>query len=146
MIYNGANEFDQERARARLESLIVKGKRFEIIQKNEKISIPFNGYLHLCLSWFALEVGEKVDYIKQEVFKKQINPEIFETERVNPRTGEIRTEWKSIKDVTPEELSLSLERFKIYAAQEAGIVIPDAEKRSFLNHIENEISKNKQWL
>ena len=85
MIYNLSEEIQRQQAHARLEWLVLKQKRIEIKEIRGKRTTPQNAYLHLLLSFFALEVGETLDFIKLEVFKKKVNPDVFRTERKNPK-------------------------------------------------------------
>ena len=80
MIFNASNEFDIQRAKERLAFLIEKKKTFEITEKKPKRTYSQNNYIHLLFAWFALEYGETPEYVKQEMFKKIVNPQIFRTE------------------------------------------------------------------
>lgn len=148
MIYNAKSEFDIHRARSRLEYLIEKGKTFEIIEKKPKRSLSQNNYLHLILSFFALEYGETLEYVKQEIFKKQVNREIFKTEYINPKTGEVREAWRSTSSLDTKEMTLAIDRFRNFSSKEAGIYLPAPEDMVYLNEIEREIKKynNQNYL
>jgi hypothetical protein len=146
MIYDASKSLDQKRANERIRYLIESEKVFEIKEKKKIRSLSQNAYLHLILSWYACEYGETSDYIKQEVFKKQVNQEIFKTERVNEKTGETRDSWRSSGSLDSKELSTAIDRFKHYAAKEAGIYLPEPNDMVFLNEIQREIIKNQQYL
>lgn len=147
-IYIATNELDIHRARSRLEYLIEKGKTFEIIEKKPKRSLSQNNYLHLILSFFALEYGETLEYVKQEIFKKQVNREIFKTEYINPKTGEVREAWRSTGSLDTKEMTLAIDRFRNFSSKEAGIYLPAPEDMVYLNEIEREIKKynNQNYL
>ena len=87
MIFNASLDLDQKRATERFNFLLANNKTFELTEKKPKRSLSQNNYLHLILSWYALEYGETLDYIKVEVCKKQLNKDIFEFEFVNRKTG-----------------------------------------------------------
>lgn len=146
MIYNPKIELDKVRAKERLEWLISKEKRFELTEKRERRSISQNNYLHLILSWYAVEYGETLEYVKQEVFKKQINNEIFKTEYINRKTGEYRVDWKSTSELNTKEMTTAIDRFRNYASKEAGIYLPEPKDLAMLNHIETEITKYKTYI
>lgn len=146
MIYNGKIQADHQRAKERLIWLLNKGKRFEITEKRRNRTDPQNNYLHLILSYYALEIGETLEYIKQEIFKKIVNADIFLTERVNPKTGEIRPMWRSTADINTKEMTVCIERYRNYCLKEAGVYIPSPNEKQFLDHIQNEIELQKQWL
>ncbi|MEC4051129.1 hypothetical protein OX284_016965, partial [Flavobacterium sp. SUN046] len=119
---------------------------FELKEKKPKRSISQNNYLHLILSWYALEYGETLEYVKQEVFKKQINKDIFEYEYINKKTGEIRTEYKSTANLDTGQMTTAINRFRNYASKEAGIYLPEPKDLSELQYIENQIKNNEQYL
>ena len=146
MIFSANIELDVARARERMEWFIKNKKRFELTEKKNKRSISQNSYLHLILGWYALEYGDKREHIKQEVFKKQVNREIFLREFVNRKTGEIRDEWRSTTDLDTGELTTAINRFRDYSAMEAGIYLPVPEDLIQLQQLENELSKHKQYL
>ncbi|HET8837891.1 MAG TPA: hypothetical protein VFM82_02730 [Flavobacteriaceae bacterium] len=146
MIYNAQIEIDIYRAEERLKWLIEKGKRFELTEKKEKRSISQNSYLHLVLTWYAIEYGDTLEYVKQEVFKKQINPDIFRTEHINKKTGEIRDDWRSTADLDTGELTTAIDRFRNYSSKEAGIYLPEPRDMVLLNQIEAEIEKFKEYV
>lgn len=146
MIYNPANELDVQRAIEKIKYFVNKKKVFELIQKRETKTYPQIKYAHLIMGWFALEYGETTEYIKLQYFKKLVNPKIFEFEFINRKTGEIRKDYRSCADLTKDELSLSITRFRNYSSKEAGIYLPGPEDLPMLKQIEIEINNNKQYL
>jgi hypothetical protein len=145
MIFNSEIALDKKRAIERFRFFLEKGKTFELVEKKQKRSIRQNSYLHLIISWYALEYGETASYIKQEVFKKQINKDIFEYEYINKKTGEIRIEYKSTSIIDKGQMTTAINRFRNYASKEAGIYLPEPTDIALLQQIENEI-KNNQYL
>lgn len=146
MIYNLTEEIQIQQAKDRLEWLILKQKRIEIKELRGKRTTPQNAYLHLLLSFFALEVGETLDFIKLEVFKKKVNADVFRTERKNPKSGKVREDWKSSKDLDTKQMTDAIDRFKNWSVKNTGIRLPEANEQQFLDYIQNEIDKNKEWL
>ena len=146
MIYNPANEIDVQRSVDKLKYFIKKKKVFELKQKQVSKTYPQIKYVHLIMGWFALEYGETLEYIKLEYFKKIVNPEIFEFEFINRKTGEVRTEYKSLADVTKDELTLAINRFRDFSSKEAGIYLPEPRDLAILQQIEIELNNNKQYL
>ncbi len=138
-VYNSNIQIDVQRAKERLNWLIKKGKTFEIIEKRPIRSISQNNYLHLILDWFAWEYGEKKDHVKQHIFKKIVNPEIFKTEYINKRTGEVREDWRSSASLNTKEMTIAIDRFRDYASIEAGIYLPAPNEKQFLAHIDKEL-------
>ena len=146
MIFDAKIELDKKRAIERIKHFILKGKTFELTEKKEKRSIRQNSYLHLILSYFALEYGETTEYVKQHFFKKVVNPDIFITEYANRQTGEIREALRSTKDLDTGEMTTAIDRFRHYASKEAGIYLPEPKDMVLLRDIEYQIENYKQFL
>lgn len=147
MIYDGTKQLDQNRAKERLIWLIKKGKQFEIKEKRKRRSLSQNNYLHLIISWYAVEYGETADYIKTEVFKKQLNRDLFLSEFINKKTGEVRERWKSTSELNTLEMTTAIDRFRNYSSKEAGIYLPKPSDLALINSMEIELSKqNQQYL
>ncbi|QYS85443.1 hypothetical protein JJC03_09350 [Flavobacterium oreochromis] len=146
MIYNSEKKIDTQRALVKIRQLISQRKTFELTEKRPKRTLSQNNYLHLILSWYALEYGETLAYIKQEVFKKQINQDLFHTEFINRKTGEIRDSWRSSADLSTAELTQAIERFRNYSAKEAGIYLPEPSDLAYIKEIEIQIENNKLYL
>lgn len=140
MIFNASNEFDIQRAKERLDYLIEKKKTFEITEKKPKRTYSQNNYIHLLFAWFALEYGETPEYVKQEIFKKLVNPQIFLTEYVNYKTGEVRAAWRSTADLNTKEMTTAIDNFRDYASKEAGIYLPTPDDLNSLNEIERQVN------
>lgn len=146
MIYNLKSEIEQQQAKDRLEWLISKEKRIELKELRGKRTTLQNAYLHLLLSYFALEVGETLGFIKLDIFKKTVNSDFFKTERKNPKSGKVREDWRSSADLNTKQMTDCIDRFKNWSVQKTGIRLPETNEQQFLDHIQNEIDKNKQWL
>lgn len=146
MIFNAKLPLDQQRAVEKLKYFLKKGCRFELTEKRENRTLRQNNYLHLILSWFALEYGETLEYTKQVIFKQHINPDLFVTEYVNRKTGEMRSELKSTADLDTKQMTDAIDRFRNFASKEMGIYLPEPNDLALLNEIEREIENHKQYL
>lgn len=146
MLYNLSIATDAARATSKLEELIKEGGVVELKKKAKPRTSQQNKYLHLLLTWFAIEYGETVEYVKQVMFKRQVNATIFEYERVNKKTGEVRTDYRSTADISTAELSDAIERFRNYSSREANIYLPSANEDRFLAQIEVEAERYKHYL
>lgn len=146
MMYNAAIESDRKRAIDRFKWLISKGKMFELTQKSPTISRSQNSYLHLVIGWFAIEYGDTIEFIKQEVFKKEVNPTLFKTEFLNRKTGELRENWKSINDLDSAEMTTAIDRFRNYSSKEFGLYLPEPNEYEHLTEIEKQLENFKQWI
>lgn len=77
MIYDLSNELARVQFETYCKHLADKRCRVELTEKKGKRTLKQNRYLHLILSYFALQYGERMEWIKQEFFKRFINPDIF---------------------------------------------------------------------
>lgn len=146
MIYNASIEADRKRAIERFKWLLAKGKMFELTQKKPTISRSQSNYLHLIIGWFAIEYGDTLEHVKQEVFKKEVNPQIFQTEFVNKKTGEERIEWRSINDLDTAEMTTAIDRFRNYSSKEFGLYLPEPHEQDHLLEIEKQMKNFDQWI
>lgn len=148
MLFNLSIETDRQKAKESFNFLLKNGKKIELKEKKNRRTLSQNRYLHLILSWFAWEYGETLEYVKQEFFKKIANEEIFKTEYANPRTGEIRTAWKSTADLDTATLTTAIDRFRNYASKEAGIYLPEPSDLVYLEEIERNLSQQQaeKWV
>jgi len=144
--YNCNNQYETNQARTKLDWLIEHKKLIEIKEIRAKRSLNQNSYLHLLISFFALEYGEMAGYIKMEFFKKICNEQIFKTEYKNPKTGEVRTDWRSSASLDSKEMTTAIDRFRDYASKEAGIYLPQPDDKEFLFHCEKSIEMHKQYI
>lgn len=129
-----------------LNKLIETNSNFEIIKKLNVRSLPQNAYLHLILNWFAIETGYSLDYVKQELFKKEVNKDIFYVDLFNEKSGACYYEWRSTSKLDKLEMTKAIQKFRTYASIEAGIYLPEAGENEFLIHIQNEIEKHREYL
>jgi hypothetical protein len=144
MIYKLSDTFDLKRFQTRCVNLIEKGARVELIEK-KPVSGQQRKYLHLIFSWFALEYGETKEYVKQIIFKRWVNKDLFKTERANKKTGEIREDWKSTEYINFSDMTTAIDRFRNWSGKQ-GIYLPRPNESNYLEDIEYQIQKNKQWL
>ena len=145
MTYNLGNDEDVKRFLVRVNYLIDKKKNVEITEKREKRTLSQNNYLHLILSWFSLESGCNLEYTKTEYFKKLCNPDIFLYEKEDKYVGKV-INIKSSSEIDTKEISEAIKKFRNWASNEAGIYLPEPNEGKFLEMIQNEINKNRQWL
>lgn len=144
MYFDCQKEEDVKRLLAKIQYLIDKRKRVDIVEKKEKRTLSQNNYLHLILTYFAIEYGEPMEYIKKEYFKELCNPDMFiipKEDKFKGRTMILR----SSSDLDSSEMTTAIDRFKNWSAKEAGIYLPDANDEGFLTHIQTEMLRYKQW-
>lgn len=145
MRYDGSNELHAAQARARLEKLIRERKIFDLTEKKPQRSLSQNSYLHVILAYFACQYGETAEYVKREYYKKLVNPDTFIREREDRFLGRIKY-LRSSADLTTEEMTLSIDRFRNWSAESAGIYLPSPDEGRLISLMELEIERNKQFI
>lgn len=144
MWYNASKPIDKQRAIQKLNYLLANGKTFELTEKKKTRSISQNSYLHLLFSWFALETGYTSEEVKQEIFKKIVNPNTFYDGEYGDLVKIER--WRSTTNLDTKEMNLCIDRFRDYSAKEAGIYLPEPHDLALLDEIKLQIENNKQYL
>lgn len=141
MIYNANKQIDVQNARTRFEWLIDNGKLFELTQKRERRSVSQNSYLHLIFSWFASQTGYTVDEVKQEIFKRHVNKELFYD---GQKDGVVTIEkWRSTSSLDTKEMTVAIDRFRDFSSKEAGIYLPEPNDLAMLQEIELQTQTNR---
>lgn len=144
MIFNLSSEYEKERYKEYVNKLYKEGGVVEVKKKHPPRSLSQNNYLHLILSYFACEYGCSVDEAKLDYYKRTCNRETFEITKTNRRGKEIKV-MRSSSDLTTEEMSLSIDRFRNWSAAN-GIYLPGPGEEQFLLFIKQEIERNKEYL
>lgn len=145
MRYDGSNELHAAQARARLEKLIRERKVFDLTEKKPQRSLNQNAYLHVLISYFACQTGNTAEWAKREYYKKLVNPSLFIREREDPFMGKVKY-LRSSADLTTEEMSLSIDRFRSWASESAGIYLPSPDEGRLITLMEIEIERNKEFI
>lgn len=144
MLYDLSNPLQCESFKTKAEALAKKGGIVELTEKKPQRSASQNRYLHACLGYFALEVGETMEYVKRHYFKILCNRDLFIREVDDKYLGKIKI-LRSSADLDTEEMTRALERFRNWSAGE-GVYIPSSEEHYMIQQIEVELSRNKVWL
>lgn len=145
MTYDTSNPLDKANFMLRAKKLAESGKVIELTEKKPKRSLPQNKYLHVLLAYFGTQTGNTLDWVKQQYYKKLVNPDLFIREKEDKYLGNIKV-LRSSTDLDTSEFSLSIERFRNWAAQEVGIYIPSADEAILIQQMEIEIERNKEFL
>lgn len=146
MIFDLSNPQMRKRAIRRIQHLLDKNAKIEVLEKKKNRTYSQNNYLHLILSHYALEYGDTLAEIKLEHFKKKVNPDIFKTTHINYVTGEEREDWRSSANLNTEEFSLATERFRNYSAQTLGLYLPEPKDLIHLEEIKNKIEQHESRI
>ena len=143
MQYNLNSELDRQRFKVKVKQLWAKGGIVEIREKKKRTKKQ-NKYFYLVCALLASEVGESVEYIKQEVFKRICNPDLFLVTKENPILGTIEV-LRSSRDLTTSEMSVAIDRYRKWCAEQ-GVYIPEANEEENLASLEAELSKYERYL
>lgn len=143
MTYNLANDFHRKQFLARSENLLDKGAVVELREVTGR-SAGQNRYLHLIIGVVAMETGNNLAFTKEVYFKRLVNPDLFCVEKEDRIMGKV-TVLRSSRDLTVEEMSEAITRFKRWSA-ENGIYIPEPEDAERLKDIELEMGRMKSYL
>nr|DAW74604.1 MAG TPA: NinB recombination protein [Caudoviricetes sp.] len=145
MIYNTSNPLDKANFLLRAKKLAESGKVIELTEKKPRRSLPQNKYLHVLLAYFGTQTGNTLEWVKQQYYKKLVNPDLFIQEKEDRYLGKIKV-LRSSADLDTSEFSLSIERFRNWASQEAGIYLPSADEYIIIQQMEIEIERNKDYI
>lgn len=145
MTYNLNSQLDAQNARTRLEYLIKRKCVIELTEKKTKRTLSQNAYLHLLLGYFAVQTGNTLEWVKQQYYKRLCNPDLFLAMKEDQYLGRIAYVVSSA-DLNTEEMSLSIDRFKNWAALEAGIYLPDADDEEKIAAMQIEVERHKTYV
>ena len=138
---SNARQLDQFYLRYRL--LRERGAKVELRELTGRTQSQ-NRYLHLVLGVVAMETGNTLAFTKEKYFKLLVNGDIFCVMKDDRIMGRVQV-LRSTTDLTIEEMAMSIDRFKKWAA-ENGIYIPEPEDAERLKDIELEMGRMKSYL
>lgn len=88
-----------------------------------------NNYYHVVLRVAGARLGLTKDYVEKHYFKGLVNRDIFLTgERYDRHRDMMISEYRSSSSLTQEEMSLAIDRFRNWLAQEEDIYIPSGDE------------------
>ena len=147
MIFDTSNFVERQKCINYFNKLLESKKTIELIDKQFRTTDQ-NSYLHAIIAYLALNKGYTADYTKLHFYKLEANKELFPKvkESINFVTGEIENVYRSSKDLTKDEMTLSIERFRNWSAQVADCYLPSSDEHLHLKQIQIEINQNKEFL
>lgn len=145
MIYDLCNPYDREKFKRRVNALYQRQNVVELSEHKPRRTTPQNSYLHLLLGMFAMETGNTLEFVKQEYFKRLVNPDLFVEHRYDKYLGEIEV-LRSSRDLDTGDMTTAIERFRNWSASEADIYLPAPNEQEFLDSIEREMQCRRIWL
>ena len=143
MQYDLKSEFQRKAFQSKVDKLLEKGAVVELSEKTFR-SKNQNNYLHLLIGVVAMETGTTLDYCKEWYFKRLCNKDLFVTTRVDRYAGQVEV-VRSSADLTKEEMSTAIDRFKRWGA-ENGIYMPNPGDESLLREIAVEMGRMSKYL
>lgn len=145
MIYDLSNESHRKKFSEQARTLLADEAVIEIKKKSFTRSLSQNAFLHLLLGYFATQYGCSRDEAKVDYYKRTCNRDLFERSRSN-RFGANVTYLRSSRDLTKEEMSLSIDRFRDWASANAGIYLPSADDHRMIVFAMSEVDRAKEYL
>ena len=145
MIYDLSKPLDREKFKMRVNHLFAQGKQVELIEKTKR-SLSQNSYLHVILGVLALDQGETIDYVKENYYKRLVNPDIFVLHKRDKVLGREVEVLRSSKELTKEEMSKSIDKLRNWASSELGCYLPSSDEESLLQQAEMEIQRYRSYL
>lgn len=143
MLYNLKNQLSRKRFSARVKALWENGSIVELTDKSRRTGQQ-NRYLHVVIGILAMETGNSLETIKQEVFKRRVNPDLFLVERDDPILGHIQI-LRSSRDLGKEEMSTAIDRYLKFCSDN-GVYIPSPEEEDLLREAEYELAQVEKYL
>ncbi len=144
MVYDLNTEFDRKRFFTRVKQLLDNKKTVELTDASRR-TYKQNNYLHTIIAYFALQCGMTKKEAKEDIYKKMCNKELFVRKVFNRRLGMEVEVLRSSRELTAEEMSLSIERFRNWSAEQ-GIYLASPDEKNYLEVMALEIEHNKEWL
>lgn len=80
------------------------------------------------------------------VFQRECNAELFVRVITDSITGKQRERLRSSAELTVDEMTTAIERFRVWASKEAGIYIPAPDEHAMIMEMEVEVSRAKIYL
>lgn len=143
MTFKLSDPLGRASAVARFRHLLERGSVIELTEKTMRTPSQ-NRYLHLIIGVLAMETGNTLEYAKDMYFKRIANRDLFVYEREDRLAGRVEV-LRSSRDLSVEQMSLAIDRFKTWASQQ-GIYLPNPEDLALLQDIEVEMGRCAKFL
>lgn len=127
-----------------LQSAAAAHLEIEIKQRRRPKTPQQNNYLHFLCQYFASEYGCTTADAKENYLKRLACPEIFTTYVRNKR-GWLVTTYRSVADLTQDEMSSAIRNFIEWAGIK-GIEMPLPEDKAFIRYAKNEIERTRNYI
>jgi len=149
-LFNLHNEYERQQYKEYCKRLYDECCRaplglVEVKRKHRQRSTSQNAYLHVCLAYYASEFGYTLEEVKFDVFKRQLNKDIFERTRKNKR-GEDVVYIRSSKDLDTAEMTTAIERFRNWSSAVAGLYIPAPHETEAIFAAQQQIERYLEFM
>ena len=135
----------REQFKLRSAKLAESGKIVELTEKKPVRTDSQNRYLHIALGYFACETGNTLEWVKQQYFKKLVNPDIFIREKTDKYLGRIKV-LRNSADLDTAEMTTAIERWRNWASTEAGVYIPSPDEGNLIQLAQMEIDRARNYI
>lgn len=144
MIYRLNSQLDRQQFREKCEWLLKRQVVVELKEKKQQRTLAQNRYLFLLFGYFGQEYGLTVEEVKEDIFKRIVNPDTFARRR-NVGGREVTT-YRSTTSLDTGEMSLCIDRFRDYSSKECGLYLPEAGETDALVEVERLIAMAERYL
>ncbi len=143
MMYDTKNPLEVQSLQLKVEHLIARGSMVEVVEKRPR-SLKTNAYLHAILSYFGLQTGNTLDDVKSLYYKRTVNGDLFVRQKHDALLGVDRDYLRHTAELTQDEMSVSIDRFRSWSARVAEIYIPSSDEYIALLHIQHDVERAKR--
>ena len=143
MQYDLTSDFQRKAFLSRVDNLLERGAVVELTEKTIRTRGQ-NNYLHLLIGVVAMATGNTLEDAKRCYFKEICNPDLFHRQHFD-KLGNCIDSIRSTADLTKEEMSMAIDRFKRWGSQN-GIYMPNPGDESLLREIALEMGRNRAYL
>ena len=145
MIYDLNNPYDVKTAKEAFLDMINQKCTIELKKKLPIRSDAQNRYLAVLLRYLACQLGYSEEEVKVDIYKRLVNRDIFERERVNQK-GDTVTYLRSSAKLATDEMALSITKLRNYSSSEIGIFLPPPTDSAYISYLEKEVEKYKEYI
>lgn len=116
----------------------------ELKKKHPQRTLAQNRYFYVLLGYYAQEFGYSIDEVKQDVFKRLCNEDLFVRTRTNKRGNEVKY-LRSSSELSTTEMTMAIERFRNYSSAVAGLYLPAPNESNFIAYCEQQIERYREF-
>jgi hypothetical protein len=132
-----------ERAADYLAKLAGREATVDITKVVYKRSLQANKFYHVMLSYFGTQVGATLEEVK--VLIRQLQTDLYQTTR-KEIAGVVVETSRSSADFNAAEMATSIDRFRQWAREVAGVDIPAPTDTALLTYMDDVIQQNAAYL